>query len=146
MLDTPLLIEGYPSRLAVSDRIEGIPSNKRPMSEQDSLAAFRRAVVKSARKKILYLPHAIRQMSRPDRMITGQDVRRVVVHGEIIEDYPEDVRGHSCLLHGTDLDGRPIHVVCSPKPEFLAIITAYTPAPNEWDSSFKVRKTGGKDE
>lgn len=30
--------------------------------------------------------------------------------------------------------------MCSPKPDFLAIITAYTADPNEWDSSFKVRK------
>jgi hypothetical protein len=117
------------------------------MSEHASIAAFRRTVVESARKKILFLPHAIRQMSRPDRMITGPDVRRVVVRGEIIEDYPDDARGHSCLLHGIDLEGRPIHVVCSPKPEFLAIITAYTPEPNEWDSSFKVRKkTGSTDQ
>ena len=73
-------------------------------------------------------------------MITGQDVRRVVMHGEIIEDHPEDVRGHSCLLLGIDLGGRAIHGVCSPKPEFLAIITAYTPEPKEWDAAFKVRK------
>ena len=103
-------------------------------------SALRRAVVESARKRILFLPHAVRQMSRPDRMITGQDVRRVVMQGEVIEDYPEDVRGHSCLLLGIDLEGRSIHVVCSPKPEFLAIITAYTPEPKEWDAAFKMRK------
>lgn len=73
-------------------------------------------------------------------MITAQDVRRVVLRGEIIEDYPENVRGHSCLLLGIDRKGRAIHVGCSPKPGFLAIITAHTPEPNEWDSSFKVRK------
>lgn len=117
------------------------------MTEQDSLAAFRSTVIESARRKILFLPHAIRQMSRPDRMITSEDVRRVVLRGEVIEDYPEDVRGHSCLLIGVDLEGRPVHVVCSPKPDFLAIITAYTPDPNEWDSSFKVRKqSGGTDQ
>lgn len=37
--------------------------------------------------------HAVRQMSRPDRMISVQEVRRVVLRGEIIEDYPEDARG-----------------------------------------------------
>ncbi|MSV32857.1 MAG: DUF4258 domain-containing protein [Bryobacterales bacterium] len=110
------------------------------MSTQDSLVAVRGAVIESARRKILFLPHAIRQMSRPDRMITGPDVRRVVMNGEIIGNYPEDVRGHSCLLLGIDLEGRPIHVVCSPKPEYLAIITAYTPEPKEWDAAFKVRK------
>ncbi len=33
-----------------------------------------------------------------------------------------------------------IDLVWSPKPEFLAIITAYTPEPDEWDTAFKVRK------
>ena len=72
------------------------------MSRKDSQVGLRGAVVESARRKILFLPHAVRQMSRPDRMITGQDVRRVVMDGEIIEDYPEDVRGQSCLLLGID--------------------------------------------
>jgi hypothetical protein len=114
------------------------------MTEQDRSTAFRRTILESARKKILFLPHAIRQMSRPDRMITSEDVRRVVLRGDLIEDYPEDVRGHSCLLIGIDLEGRSIHVVCAPKPDFLAIITAYTPSPEEWDTSFRMRKqTGG---
>ncbi|MCU1236766.1 MAG: hypothetical protein JWP63_4733, partial [Candidatus Solibacter sp.] len=30
-------------------------------------------------------------------MISVVEVRRVVMRGEIIEDYPEDARGHSCL-------------------------------------------------
>lgn len=42
-------------------------AEKEAMSEQHSLAAFRRTVVESACKKILFLPYAIRQMSRPDR-------------------------------------------------------------------------------
>ena len=31
----------------------------------------------AARKKLLFLPHAVKQMSRPDRMIGVQEVRRV---------------------------------------------------------------------
>ena len=49
----------------------------------------------SAAKKILFLPHAIKQMSRPDRMITTDEVRQAVLLGEIIEEYPEDQRGES---------------------------------------------------
>lgn len=52
-------------------------------------------VRESANRRILFLPHAIRQMSRPDRMITTPDIRRLVFNGEVIEDYPEDARGHS---------------------------------------------------
>ena len=60
------------------------------------LAEIRRA----AAVKIIFLPHALRQMSRPDRMILAADVRRVVESGVVLEDYPEDARGHSCLLMG----------------------------------------------
>lgn len=62
------------------------------------------------------------------------------MRGEISEQYPEDLRGHSCLLLGNDLEGRQIHGVWSPKPEFLAIITAYKTEPSERDAAFKVRK------
>jgi hypothetical protein len=63
----------------------------------------------------------------------------LVEHGEIIEDYPEDVRGHSCLILGFSEGGRAIHVVCSPKDEYLAIITAYLPDKDEWSDNFRVR-------
>lgn len=94
----------------------------------------------TAAQKIIFLPHAIRQMSRPERMIRVADVRRVVERGELVEDYPEDVRGHSCLLLGRGDDNRAIHVVGSPKDDYLAIITAYLPNPAEWEDGLKKRK------
>ena len=36
--------------------------------------------------------------------------------------------------------GRPIHVVCAPKDEYLAIITAYLPDPHEWAEGFRRRR------
>lgn len=72
-------------------------------------------------------------------MITAQEVRRVVLLGEIIEDYPNDARGHSCLMSGKGLN-RGVHVVCSPKTGYLAVITAYLPDPREWEPNFKVRR------
>lgn len=98
------------------------------------------SVQKSAAKRIVYLPHAVRQMSRPDRMILVAEVRNVVERGELVEDYPEDVRGHSCLILGYKPDKAPIHVVCSPKDDYLAIITAYIPNTDEWEYDFKRRK------
>ena len=95
---------------------------------------------KSAKKKLLFLPHAIRQMSRPDRIIAPSEVREIINNGEVIEDYPENLRGHSCLILGFSKGERPIHVVCSPKEEYLAIITSYVPDPNEWETDFKTRK------
>ena len=40
----------------------------------------------AAAKRILFTPHAIRQMSRPQRMITEADVETVVTQGVLVED------------------------------------------------------------
>ncbi len=94
----------------------------------------------AAAKKRLFLPHALRQMLRPDRMILTAEVRTVIEQGEVIEDYPEDPRGHSCLMFGkVGIGGRAIHVVCSPRDDYLTIITAYLPDQKEWSPDFKVR-------
>jgi hypothetical protein len=96
-------------------------------------------IISSANKKILFLLHTIKQMSRPDRMITIDEIREAVLLGEIIEEYPEDQRGESYLIFHAK-QNRVIHVVCAPKIEYLAIITAYLPAPNQWSSDFKTRR------
>jgi hypothetical protein len=98
------------------------------------------SVRRSAAKRIIYLPHAVRQMSRPDRMISTAEVRNVVERGGLVEDYPEDVRGHSCLILGYGTGGTPIHVVCSPKDDYLAIITTYIPNLEEWEYGYRQRK------
>lgn len=58
----------------------------------------------------------------------------------MIEDYPEDVRGHGCLILGRGNHDRPIHVVCSPKDGYLAIITVYVHDERRWASDWKTRK------
>jgi len=93
----------------------------------------------AARIKVLFLPHALHQMLRPDRMIRRSEVCEVVAHGKVVEDYPEDARGHSYLLLGFGNEERPIHVVCTPKEDYLAIITAYLPDEKEWSDDFKTR-------
>ncbi len=101
---------------------------------------FLKLVREKAREKLLFSPHATRQMMHPDRMISTTDVRKVIFEGKIIEDYPEDVRGHSCLIAGYGKGQRALHVVCSPKDEYLAIITAYVPNPNQWNDNFELRR------
>lgn len=93
----------------------------------------------ASNKRRLYLPHALRQMARPDRMISAAEIRAVIERGKVIEDYPEDSRGHSCLMLGFGSNDRPIHLVCSPKDDYLAIVTAYIPEPDKWTSNFSVR-------
>jgi len=93
----------------------------------------------AARKRVLFLPHAVRQMLKPERMITTEEVRSSIAEGRVIEDYPSDPRGHSCLILGRGEANRPIHLVCSPKKDYLAIITAYVPDSSEWSEDFAVR-------
>lgn len=94
----------------------------------------------AAEKRVLFLPHALNQMNAPDRMISTKEVRSVVFEGEIIEDYPNDVRGHSCLMLGYGVNRRPVHVVCAPKPEYLAIVTAYLPNTEQWETDLQTRR------
>lgn len=96
---------------------------------------------KAVQQRCLFLPHALRQMNRPERMISTKEIRSVIEHGEIIENYPEDARGHSCLMLGYGDAGRAIHVVCAPKEDYLAIITAYIPGKTEWTENWKTRRT-----
>ena len=93
----------------------------------------------AAAKRILFLPHAIRAMARPTPILSRTEVEATVSSGELIEDYPEDVRGHSYLMLASP-EGRAVHVVCSPKVEYLAIITAYLPDEDSWSSDFRHRK------
>lgn len=117
------------------------PSEAGAPSPQTEANALLERIRSSATSRILFLPHAARQMSKPDRMITTREVHNVLTVGVVIEEYPDDPRGSSYLMLGSGNGGRPIHVVCSPKPDFLAIITAYLPSPDEWSSDFRVRKT-----
>jgi hypothetical protein len=94
----------------------------------------------AAKKKILFLQHAVSQMNRPERMISPSEVRGVIRTGEVIEYYADDPRGESCLLLGKGDGNRPIHVVCAPKKDFLAIITAYLPDSKIWLYDFKERR------
>ena len=93
-----------------------------------------------ASRRILFSQHGLRQMSRPDRLISTTDIRMVIEKGEVIEDYPEDPRGHRYLILGKGTGGRTVHVLCAPKDDYLAIITAYLPSEEEWRDDLRVRK------
>lgn len=78
-------------------------------------------------------------MARPTPIISRSEVEAVVVRGDLIEDYPKDVRGHSCLMMAA-AEGRSVHVVCSPQVDYLAVITVYLPDPAHWASDSRERK------
>lgn len=67
------------------------------------------------------------------RHITIQELREAVAGAEIIEDYPDDKYGPSCLVPGFTRQGRPLHIQCSyPSRPLIRIVTIYEPDPDEW--------------
>jgi Domain of unknown function (DUF4258) len=74
------------------------------------------------------------------RRISVQELREAIAVGEVIEDYPNDKYGPSCLVFGVTPTGRPLHIQCSyPSRLVVKIITLYEPDPQRW-VDFKVRR------
>ena len=74
------------------------------------------------------------------RRIKANDIEQAMETGTIIEDYPEDQRGPSCLVLGF-VGRRPLHIVCGQaNVDEVLIITAYEPDPAEWESDWTTRK------
>jgi hypothetical protein len=67
------------------------------------------------------------------RAVSVQEVREAVAIAVVIEDYPGDKYGPSCLLLGFTATRRPLHIQCSyPSRPLVKIITLYEPDPNQW--------------
>lgn len=67
------------------------------------------------------------------RRISVQEVREALRRPELIEYYPQDKYGPSCLMLGFTNAGRPLHIQCSdPSRPLVKIITLYEPDPARW--------------
>ena len=67
------------------------------------------------------------------RYISVQEVREAIANGKIIENYPEDKYGPSCLVLGTTADERFLHIQCSyPSRPLVKIATLYEPDSERW--------------
>jgi len=79
--------------------------------------------------------HAERE--RINEGFTVDDVKGIALRGDLLEDYPEDPRGHSCLMLGQAADGRPIHSVLTILPtDVVRFITVYEPTPPKWSNAW----------
>ncbi|MBI4902765.1 MAG: DUF4258 domain-containing protein [Acidobacteria bacterium] len=74
------------------------------------------------------------------RRITRKETEEAVQSGEVIENYPSDKYGPSCLVLGWTASGRPLHIQCThPARARVKIITVYEPSPSDW-IGFKARR------
>jgi len=99
---------------------------------------------KFAKDEFEFSKHAVDQSIL--RHIRVQEVREAIANGQIIEDYPDDKYGPSCLIGGLTEAQRPIHVQCSyPTRPLIKIITVYEPDPQRWNDQFTQRKQANND-
>ena len=64
--------------------------------------------------------------------VSYEDVRHVLMTGDIIEKYPDHQRGACCLVCGRDAGKRFLHVCCTTNLEVAIIITVYEPKLPKW--------------
>jgi hypothetical protein len=74
------------------------------------------------------------------RKIEIRELEEAIFTGDIIEKYPADPRGPSCLILGYTQRNRPLHMVCGIMEGELLIITAYEPSLEEWKPDRKIRR------
>ncbi len=73
--------------------------------------------------------------------LTYDEIFYSVIHGEIIEFYPDDKPYPSCLIFGESLNSHPIHSVWAynKKTQGAVLITVYRPDPKLW-TNYRTRK------
>ena len=68
------------------------------------------------------------------RRINVREIHNAIARGQIIEDYPDDKYGPSCLILGFAAPDKPLHIQCSyPSRPLVKIITVYEPDPAHWN-------------
>jgi hypothetical protein len=94
---------------------------------------------KIRRRQYEFSKHAVdRSIIRDIRVAEFEEA--IENRSEVIEDYPNDKYGPSCLILGFTKKGRPLHMQCSyPSRPLVKVVTLYDPNPDEW-LDFRIRK------
>ena len=96
---------------------------------------------KIQKRQYEFSKHAVDQSIIRDIAVTELE-QAVSNRSEVIEDYPNDKYGPSCLILGFTKAGRPLHIQCSyPSRPLIKIITVYEPDPHLW-TDLRVRRLG----
>jgi len=88
-----------------------------------------------------YTLHA--EIERKADDLTFYQIEAAILAGDILEQYPDDGRGESCLIAEFS-ENIPIHVVCGKRGEKVVIITAYVPKPPKFVDPWTRRKDYGR--
>jgi len=96
---------------------------------------------KIRRRQYEFSKHAVDQSIIRDIAVTELE-EAIANRSEVIEDYPDDKYGPSCLVLGFTKAGRALHIQCSyPSRPLVKIITVYEPGPDQ-GMDLRVRRQG----
>jgi hypothetical protein len=95
------------------------------------------AILDEIREKIRQRKYEFSRHAVDQSLLRGISVLEVeqtlLKQTEIVEDYPDDKYGPSCLILGFTDAARPLHIHCSyPSRPLVKIITLYQPNPRLW--------------
>jgi len=91
---------------------------------------------KVQKSEYFFSKHADQERQNDD--LTIKEVEEAILNGMILEQY-KDIggRGESCLVVGFTNDGKPIHIVCGRRADWLVIITVYIPKPPKFKNPYE---------
>jgi len=91
-------------------------------------------------ERLVFSAHAVQRMFQ--RGIRRDQVKSVIVGGEVIAEYPGDSPYPSRLMFRV-VGGRPIHVVVALDEDgrTCIVVTAYIPGLDQWQPDFRNRRT-----
>ncbi len=102
-------------------------------------------LIEAIRKKIEQSNFELSKHAVDQSIIRGikiAEIKEAIFQGQIIEDYPDDKYGASCLILGLTTANRPIHIQCSyPSRPLIKIITIYQPSSQLWNNNFTKRRS-----
>ena len=108
------------------------------MDNEESLFDIEQIRLLVKQGEVVWRDHAIKRLR--ERKITRDDVRNAIFTGEIIEDRSDDVPTPCCLILGTNIEGRYLHVICGMIDNMVYIISAYYPDPERWEADLMTRR------
>ena len=108
------------------------------MDNEESLFDIEQIRVLVRQGDVVWRDHALKRLR--ERRITREDVRNAIYNGEIIEDRPDDVPTPCCLILGSNVKGRYLHVICGMIDDIVFIISAYYPDPERWEADLITRR------
>lgn len=92
----------------------------------------------SSPEMIAITNHARKRLS--EREITISDIVNGIKTGEIIKQYNDDKPLPSCLILGISVKDKSLHIVVSRDDNYIYLIAAYFPDPEQWETDFKTRR------